>query len=196
VVRRLTRRDVLTKNLRIEFKAATGGCGCDSCSILGPSQAEREAIVAESRRILADGAKLLASSRPPALSPEQLHNRLTEAQWRLGCTPEVQVDDQRRHAATKTAAWAASKWGVFPAQPKFYNRRNVPDPNTSGFFDERDPGSIWLRSDLQSWDLLSVTLHEASHAARHVRGLPQDETEVRLDAQHLVQRYIEEVVHG
>ena len=72
----------------------------------------------------------------------------------------------------------------------------MPDPNTRGFFDEREPDTIWLRSDLHSWELLSVTCHEASHHACHVRGLPQDETEVTLDAHHLTRRYVAEVVNG
>lgn len=197
MTRRLTRRDVLTK-AGIQIKEV--GCGCESCSTPGsptsvtpPSRAEMEAVAAESRRILEKGRKILAS---PALSSKEVREMIAEAQWALGAPPEVKVDAERHYAATKAVAWAASRWGVHPAQPKFYNRHNVPDPEMRGFFDPADAAAIWLRSDLKSWDLLEVLLHECSHHARHARGLPQDETEVALDAHHLVRRYVAEVVNA
>jgi hypothetical protein len=174
------------------------GCGAGSrcgCGTKQPSRAEREAVVAEARRILAEGAKLASSAAPPQLSPGQLHDRLTHAQWVLNCTPEVQVDRERHAAASKAAAWAAAQWGARAPRVKWFNRRDVPDADTRGFFDRREPGVIWLRSDLFSWNLLPTIMHEASHAARYARGLPQDEAEVQLDATHLVRRYVAEVVH-
>jgi hypothetical protein len=39
-----------------------------------------------------------------------------------------------------------------------------------------------------------VIMHECGHVGRHARGLPQDETEVTIDAHHLVRRYVAEVV--
>jgi prohead serine protease len=152
-----------------------------------PPQAEIEALAADARRIL-------AANTAPALSPEQIQERLTKARWALDCTPEAKVDAERHLAATKAAEWAAAQWGVYPPSLKWYSRGSAPDPEWRGVFKERDPGSIWLRSDLQSWDLLSTIMHECSHLGRHHRGLPQDEAEVTLDTHHLVRRYVAEVV--
>jgi hypothetical protein len=184
----LKKLDVLELSPVLRGAAAQSGVLAIKASVpASPSRAEVEAIVAESRRILA-----MTSTSP--LSPEESRDLLTKAQWALDCAPEAQVDSERHHAVTKLVAWGAGQWGVRPPSVKWYSRGATPDPDWRGVFKERDPGSIWLRSDLYSWDLLTTCLHELSHYARHIRELPQDETEVSLDAHHLVRRYVAEVV--
>jgi len=206
-VRYLKRLDVVELSPVVEGAGLGTGtlaiksCGCGSgstcgCSPARPSRAEREALVAESRRLLAWGAKLLAPS------PEQLTARIragVEAvQQKYGYWPpaEARVDPELHREAVEYTAWAASRLGIHPPRVKWFGTDAAEAAHSRGMFYGADHDAIWVRADRRGWTLLKTCCHETLHAARQAHGLPQDERAVLLETEHLLHVYAKEAVYG
>ncbi len=169
---------------------ALKSCGCGSGSTCGctkeqPSRAERATVVADARRILAEGDKILAATAKPVNEAAIAH-----ARRELGCMSEVKVDHERHQWALRLAAWAAKRWGMRPPAVKWFNRSSYPE--TNGVYFHSDQDSIWLCSSVPVDRLQFTILHEQSHRGRHFLGLVNSESEVEADTTALMRTLIEE----
>lgn len=117
---------------------------------------------------------------------------------------EVTVDPAVHARALSYAYWASRRYSVDPPVIRWCQRGSLRTPTTGalrlgecrmweGPAGERG-SDVWLCADLGSTArLLDVTMHEAGHHIRHVKGLGQDEPDVEADGVRLRALYVLEV---
>jgi hypothetical protein len=188
--RYLKRLDVIELSPVIEGAGLNTGtlalksCGCGAGSTCGcttkqPSRAEREAIVAESLRILAKGDALLAAAEAARIAAQLAHARKA-----LNLLPEVQVDYERREWAKAVVAWASARWGVHPPRIKWTGRDAL---GSWAGVHYGNSGEVWLGSHLQEQVAVArVAIHETCHHARECHRIDNTEHEVELDTASLL----------
>ncbi|MFN0177177.1 MAG: HK97 family phage prohead protease [Gemmatimonadales bacterium] len=106
---------------------------------------------------------------------------------------ETTVSASVQADAEAVAAWAAKRWGVVPPRVRWFTPSSH---KSAGLFRFADPSAVWLKAGLAGEDLVRVTLHEASHHARHARGLDNSEHEVYTDEAALVRVFYHEQRFG
>jgi hypothetical protein len=164
-------------------------CGARQPARAEPTRAEIADLAARSARVLAQQGALLHA---PASSAEvaETERILRDARRALNLLPKVAVDAERQDWAREVASWGAKQWQVAPPLVKWFSRLDAPDAAGMSYPGARE---IWLCSDLRApAQVAKITLHELSHYARGVRGLPNTEAEVRADTAALLARFFSE----
>lgn len=163
------------------IEAKCDGCGAGDCSCTSPASV-RMAAVEEFRKF----SHTIAQHALP-VDVAQLERHIARFNAQYGEIGEVKVHPDKHRLALELAAWASARWRVIPPKSvKWFHKSAAPEPEWGGFYDERSPDTVWLRSDVDTRVLAGLVFHEVSHYARVIRGLPNNEAEVRADTAHLL----------